>query len=393
MRIEFMTAGESHGPAMTVVICGFPSGVEIRRESFKRELSRRRWGYGRGRRMEIESAEEVEVLSGMKGSLTTGNPMTFVVRNADHENWKSSLDPWKVGNDERELVSVSSPRPGHADYAGMIKWKKKDARDIIERSSARETLLRVIAGTTAKALLRSVGIGIHSQVIEVGGIKAADIADFSKGEERDDIVEESELRCADMNAGLAMAEAIKQSKRKGDTLGGSFQLMAKGFPPGIGGNDRWEKRIDARLAAAIMSVHSVKSVNIGLREENLRGSQYHDAFTIEDWNVGRSSNRCGGVEGGISNGEPIWLEAWCKPIPTLREGLASFDMKTGKKSIAAFERSDTCVVPAAAVVGEAMLAWELAAVLMESYGGNTIDEFKERHRHNVNYVRKLISGR
>jgi len=367
--IRFLTAGESHGPALIAIVEGFPAGLTVDEEAIDRDLARRQAGYGRGGRMAIER-DHVEVLSGVIAGRTTGAPIALRIENRDWENWRAR---WEAG----DLPPLTVPRPGHADYAGMIKYGLTDARPILERASARETAARVAAGALAKELLSSFGINLGSWVSEIGGI-AATIPDLPLRElwER---AEKSDVRCPDEETGRQMQEAIDAAREVGDSLGGVFAVVADGVPVGLGSHVHWERRLDGRLAAALMSIPAIKGVEIGPAFTNARqlGTKVHDEI-LPDEREGtqRATNRAGGIEGGMTNGEPVIVHAAMKPIPTTVTAQRSIDLATGKPAQTRYQRSDVCAVPAAAIVGEAMLAWVLADALVEKLGGDSVTEMR-----------------
>jgi len=378
--LRFLTAGESHGPALTVIVEGLPAGIPVDRAAIDADLRRRQGGYGRGGRMKIET-DTVEVLSGIRHGLTLGSPVSFVVRNRDHANWADVMSPDPQPDAARERRRLRHPRPGHADLAGAVKYDTADLRNVLERASARETTGRVAAGALARALLAEVGASVRSHVLRIGG------AALPLGEptpwERLDGIEESPVRCVDAEVGAAMIAEIDRAKKDGDSLGGELEVVARGIPPGLGSYVQWDRRLDGRLAQALMSIHAVKAVAVGAGFEagERRGSAFHDEIVYEPARgVGRPSNRAGGIEGGVSNGEEIRATAIVKPIPTLLIALRSVDLQTREPKKASVERSDTCVVPAAGVVAEAMVAWVLADALLEKTGGDSLAEVLDHLR-------------
>ena len=365
--LRFLTAGESHGPCLTVIVDGLPAGLEVDVEALNRDLSRRQGGYGRGGRMKIER-DRAEILGGVLGGRTTGAPVAVRVENRDWANWR---ERWAAG----DLPRLTVPRPGHADYAGRVKYGLDDARPVLERASARETAARVAAGALARQLLAVFDIAIGSHVSEIGGVLAS-IPDLPPVElwAR---AEDSEVRCPDDDATGRMKAAIDRAREAGDSLGGVFVVTAVGAPVGLGSHVQWDRRLDGRLARAVMSIPAVKGVEIGPAFENARrpGTLVHDAFALDgDGQVRRLSNRAGGIEGGMTNGEPVVIRAAMKPIPTTVTPLRSVDLATGEPAQTQYQRSDVCAVPAASVVGEAMVAWVLAGALIEKLGGDSIAE-------------------
>ncbi|MGC8874373.1 MAG: chorismate synthase [Chloroflexia bacterium] len=365
--IRFLTAGESHGSCLIGVIEGLPAGLPVDVAAIDAELARRQRGYGRGVRMEIER-DQVEVLSGVIDGRTTGAPIALRIVNRDGEDWRERMSP-------RDRPRWTIPRPGHADYAGMFKYGLEDAWPVRERASARETAMRVAIGALLRPLLARFHITVGSLVTQIGGVGAS----FSE-EVTEALLEHAEandLRCPDADATARMREAIDAATVAGDTLGGVFWVVALGVPVGLGSHVHWERRLDARLAAAVMSIPGVKGIEIGPAFENARlaGNQVHDAlFPDGKGGVRRETNRAGGIEGGISNGEPIVVRAAMKPLPSTRRALPSVDLATGEASVPPYQRADVCAVPAAAVVGEAMVCWVLAEALVEKYGGDSLAE-------------------
>jgi chorismate synthase len=365
--LRFLTAGESHGPCLTAIVEGLPAGLAVDVEAIHRDLARRQGGYGRSERMKIEE-DRVEILGGVIAGQTTGAPVALYIVNRDWANW---CDRWAAD----DLPRLSVPRPGHADYAGMVKYGLDDARPVLERASARETAARVAVGALAKQLLAAFDIAIGTYVAEIGGIVA--IVPDLPPEELWALAEASDIRCPDGDAARQMREAIDAARRAGDSLGGAFVVLATGVPVGLGSHVHWERRLDARLAAAVMSIPAVKGVEIGPAFENARrlGTQVHDElFSDSQGGVKRTTNRAGGVEGGMTNGAPVVVRAAMKPIPTTLTPLHSVDLVTGEPATTQYQRSDVCAVPAAAVVGEAMVAWVLADALIEKRGGDSLVE-------------------
>ena len=366
--MRFLTGGESHGPCVTAILEGIPAGLAGLAEAIDRDLVRRQSGYGRGGRMQIES-DRVEILGGVISGRTTGAPIVLRIENRDWENWR---DLCASG----ELPPLTVPRPGHADWAGMAKYAMEDARPILERASARETAARVAVGAVAKCLLTEFGIRVGSAVTSIGEAQApTPKADWDAAWEQ---AERSSVRCADAEATQRMTEAIDAAREAGDSLGGTFLVAATGVPPGLGSHVHWDRRLDARIAEALISIPAIKGVEIGPAFDNARrrGTVVHDAFVPANGGVTRPTNRAGGLEGGISNGEAIVVRAAMKPIPTTIAPQPSVDLSTGGATEIEYQRSDVCAVPAAAVVGEAMLAWTLADALCEKLGGDSLDEMK-----------------
>jgi chorismate synthase len=370
--LRFLTAGESHGPALTVVVDGLPAGVPVEREAIDHDLRRRQGGYGRGGRMKIET-DTVEVLSGIRHGRTLGSPVSLLVRNRDHAAWLDVMSPDPQPDAARERRRLRYPRPGHADLAGALKYGTDDLRNVLERASARETTARVAAGALARALLKAAGIEVRSHVQRVG----AAVLDRSVPWEELDCVEDSPVRCVDATVAEAMMAEVDRAKKDGDSIGGVVEVIARGLPPGLGSFAAWDRRLDGRIAQALMSIHAVKAVAIGdgVAGGERRGSAFHDEIL---WSAGggieRPTNRAGGLEGGVTNGEELRATAVVKPIPTLLIALRSVDLRSKEPQKASVERSDTCVVPAAGVVAEAMLALVLAEALLEKAGGDSLEE-------------------
>jgi len=367
--LQFLTAGESHGPCLLAIVEGLPAGLPVDIDSINRELSRRQSGYGRGGRMAIER-DQVELLAGVHKEQTTGAPVALRIENRDWPNWKG-----------KDLPPLTVPRPGHADYAGMVKYGLQDSRPVLERASARETAARVAVGSLARLLLAELGIYLGGYVVQIGGVDA-EVPDLVPTELWD-LAEASDVRCPDHVAAAQMHMAIDSAREAGDSLGGVFVVVATGQPVGLGSHVHWKRRLDARLAAALMSVPAIKGVEIGPAFCNAgqRGTSVHDElFPNEDGSRGvtRRTNRAGGIEGGMSNGEPIVLRAAMKPIPTTVSPLRSVDMASGEADSTQYQRSDVCAVPAAVVVAEAMVAWVLADALLERYGGDTLEQIQAR---------------
>jgi len=398
MFFRFTTAGESHGKALVAIVEGVPAGLEIDIDAINHELWRRQQGYGRGGRMKIET-DTVEILSGVRHGKALGSPIALTIENRDFVHWQEimAVEPRVSSPTLREGTSpqkntrvVTRPRPGHADLPGGQKYGVRDLRNILERASARETAARVASGAIAKQLLAAFGVEIQSHVVKLGSIPVKPLE--KKWEEISAIPETSPLSCADPIAEIAMVALIDEAKEKGDTLGGIFEVVAKGVPVGLGSHTSWNEKLDGRIAQAIMSIHAVKAAEIGTGVENAAkfGSEVHDEIFYETGEETehalsspvsslssrfvRSTNRAGGLEGGITNGEELRVRGYMKPISTLRKPLHSVDIDTKEASDAAFERSDITAVPAAGVIGESMLAIVLANSMREKFGGDSIDE-------------------
>lgn len=381
-RFRFTTAGESHGPALTTIVEGVPAGVPVSADEIDRELRRRQGGYGRGGRMRIES-DRAEILSGVRHGQTLGSPVSLLVRNRDWANWTAAMSPEPVEDegDDEAMRRVFLPRPGHADLVGALKYDRGDARDILERASARETAARVAAGAVARQLLAEVGITVGSHVVSIGGIVAARPEELP--EALNAASDPSPVRCLDARAEGRMIDAIDAARRAGDTLGGVVEVVARGVPAGLGSHVSWDRKVDGRLAGALMSIQAIKGVEIGLGfEAAMRpGSRVHDAIRLDDsagrgGGYGRAGNNAGGLEGGITTGQPVVVRAAMKPISTLMQPLETVDLRTGERAEAVRERSDVCAVPAAGVVAEAMVAVVLADALLEKVGGDSLAEVR-----------------
>lgn len=382
--LRFLTAGESHGQALVVIVEGLPAGLTFDPAVMAADLKRRQGGYGRGRRMAIES-DTAEVLSGIRKGETLGGPVALVVRNRDWTNWQNTMhvgaEPPSDATGARR-AAVTRPRPGHADLAGVLKYERDDMRDILERASARETTMRVAAGALARQLLARFGVQVGSHVFRIGPVGIADPAAITFADVQR-LAGDSPLHCADAEAEARMIAEIDKAKEAGNTLGGAFEVIAHGVPVGLGSHVQWDRKLDGRLAQAIMSIPAIKAVGIGagpLVAERF-GSEVHDEIVLpppgtaaRDVGVHRPTNRAGGLEGGITNGEDLRVTGYMKPIATLMQPLRSVDLATGVESPAAIERSDVCAVPAAAVVGEAMVCLVLADAFLDKFGGDSIAE-------------------
>ena len=392
-RLSFRTAGESHGRGLVALLEGLPAGLSLEMvRDVDPDLKRRQGGYGRGRRMEIES-DRAEVLSGIRLGETIGSPVALVVWNKDSENWLEAMSPLPPDPDgnPKALRSLYLPRPGHADLVGLLKYDRRDTRDILERASARETAARVACGAVCKKLLADFGVEIGSHVTSIGSVEAQ--VPHKLPEDLNSAVDESPLRTLDDEAALLMIEAIDQAKEEGDTLGGIFEVVVRGLPAGLGSYVSYDTKLDGRLAGAMMSIQAIKGVEIGVGFEGARrpGSEVHDPITTDEsapraGGIGRSSNRAGGLEGGITTGELLVVRAAMKPISTLRKRLPSVDMRDGSAKDAAVERSDVCAVPAAAVVGEAMVALVLADAFLEKFGGDAMSEVRRNFESYIAYL-------
>ena len=383
--LRFLTAGESHGQALVVTVDGMPAGLQLDIDALNLQLRRRQGGYGRGRRMQIES-DRAEVLAGVRHGVTTGAPIALLIRNRDWVNWQQTMyveaEKPEGATGAENRPSVTRPRPGHADLAGAIKYGHTDIRDVLERASARETAARVAAGSLARLLLGRFGVRIASHVSAIGGVALADsrVVSFDEASALPD----DPLRCADADVQQRMIAAIDAAKEAGDTLGGAFEVIVTGLPPGLGSYVQWDRKLDGRLSQAVMCIHAIKAVGIGIGPEVAfrPGSRVHDEILppqADDGAPVRPSNNAGGLEGGVTNGQDVRVTGFMKPIATLMKPLRSADLTTLQEAPAAIERSDVCAVPAAAVVGEAMVSFVLADAFLEKFGGDSIDEI-ERHR-------------
>ncbi|MBZ4688339.1 MAG: chorismate synthase [Clostridia bacterium] len=388
--LRFLTAGESHGKSLVAIIEGFPAGVPVTVEDINWDLKRRQKGYGRGKRQNIER-DKVEILSGVRGGETLGSPITLKIDNRDWENWQEIMSPVTKAQDK----AVKKPRPGHADLTGGLKYDRQDLRDILERASARETAIRTAVGAVCKKLLRELGVELLSHVITIGG---AGWEGFSPDEElKIDLtdvrktIEDSPVRCLDEKAQENMIMEIDKAQEQGDTLGGIFEVIALGLPPGLGSHVHWDRRLEGKLAAALMSLNGAKAVEVGLGKESAyrTGYRVHDEIRLQEGKLWRPTNRAGGLEGGITTGEPLVLRVTQKPISTLRRSITSVHLEEMKETVAHHERSDVCAVPAAAVIGEALTAIVLAEAFLEKFGGDTLGELKS----NLAAYYERIAGR
>lgn len=385
MSLRYLTAGESHGPAIVSIIEGMPAGVPISSAVINAQLKRRQGGYGRGRRMQIEG-DEAEILSGVRHGQTLGSPIALLIRNADFVKWAEAMAidaPPSDPSDDWRLRPVTRPRPGHADLAGALKYDTDDARNILERASARETAMRVAVGTVARALLTQFGILIKSHVVRFGPVDAT-LPWEGRQPVPEDLsrVDASPVRTADPGAEEAMMKAVDEAKKAGETLGGIYEVIAWGVPPGLGSHVQWDRKLDGALARGLMSVQATKGVEIGLGfgVTSRPGSQVHDPIHYsEAEGIYRGSNHAGGIEGGMSNGEPIVVRVAVKPIATLYQPLPSIDMVTLQPAEGAIERSDVAVVPAAGVIGEAVVAFEIAKAFLEKFGGDSLGEVRRNY--------------
>ncbi len=379
MRFTFVTSGESHGPQLTIIVTGMPAGVRLDRDRINRDLARRQHGYGRGGRMKIEH-DEAEIVAGLRGGETLGSPIAIVIRNSDYENWNGAMDPWSVNAAEAEKRRVHAPRPGHADLAGGMKYDRHDLRDILERASARETASRTAAGAIAKELLRAFSVEIRSGVLSVGS--AGDPEASVSWEDLQRVDEESPLRAIHREHESAMVAAVDSAREAGETLGGTVVAIAHGVPIGLGSYVQWTEKLDGRIGQAILSIHAVKAVAIGdgVAASRRIGSEVHDPIYFDDdKRYHRRTNRAGGLEGGVTNGQDVIVRAFMKPISTLRRGLPSVDIETRQEHRSQWERSDVTAIAACGVVCEAMLAVALADAMREKFGGDSLGEMRRNY--------------
>jgi chorismate synthase len=372
MSLRLITAGESHGPGLTCIVEGLPAGLQLTPEDLNTDMARRQLGHGRGGRMKIEK-DAAEVTAGIRHGRTLGGPIALQVRNRDYANWEERMNPWPV---DAEIPEVHLPRPGHADLVGTQKYKQSDVRNILERASARETAARVAGGALAKAFLRALGVEVYSHVIQIASVHAPprtaelQASDFAE-------VDASPVRCLDAEASRAMVAEINKLRKENESLGGVFEVQAFGLVPGLGSHISWEERLDGRLAMAILSIQAMKGVSVGdgFQVAGLPGSQAHDEiFYSAERGYYRETNRAGGLEGGMTNGDPLVVRGAMKPLPTLTKPLRSIDISTHEAAEALRERTDSCTVPAAGVVGEAMVAFVLADAYRKKFGGDHIDD-------------------
>jgi chorismate synthase len=378
---RFLTAGESHGKGLMAIVDGIVAGLPLLEADIDFDLVRRQQGYGRGARMTIER-DHAEIFSGVRHGFTLGSPISLLIRNRDWDNWQEKM---AVAPVEEDIEKVTRLRPGHADTAGVLKYGSDDVRDILERASARETAARVAVGAIARKFLNEFGVEVHSHTVAIGGKRAEPMADIDwLG------VEQSTVRCGDSLAEKEMIATIDRARESGDTVGGVFEVIADGLPVGLGSHVQWDLKLSSRIAEAVMSINAVKGVEIGegFGLAEVSGSQAHDVINVSGGKVswGRATNRAGGIEGGMSNGERITVRAAMKPIATLGRPLPSVDLITGAPVEAHYERSDVCAVPAAGVVGEAMLCIVLAGAMLEKFGGDSLEETLHNHRNYVESV-------
>lgn len=387
--MRYLTAGESHGPQLTVIIEGVPSGMPLTAEDINISLARRQKGYGRGRRMEIEH-DQVRIVSGVRHGKTLGSPIALIIENKDWKHWQKIMAIEPIEDLEMKR-KVTRPRPGHADLNGGIKYNHRDMRNVLERSSARETAARVAAGAVAKKLLSFVNVDVVSHVVEIGGIKAENQLNLSIDDIKK-ISEQSPVRCLDKKSEKMMIEAIDKAKKEGDSIGGVVEVIASGMPPGVGSHVHYDRKLDAKIAQAVISINAFKGVEfgIGFQAAQLPGSKVHDEIGWnEEQGYFRYTNRLGGFEGGMTTGMPIVVRGVMKPIPTLYKPLKSVDIETKEPFDASIERSDSCAVPSAAVVCEHVVAWELANALCEQFDSDEIERFIQAVQRYRKYAREF----
>ncbi|MBD8497617.1 chorismate synthase [Paenibacillus arenosi] len=386
MSLRFLTAGETHGPQLTAIIEGMPSNMSVDFEQLNNHLLRRQKGYGRGRRMQIET-DTAQIVGGVRHGRTTGAPIALVVENKDWKHWTSIMNVEPIEGTDEEKRRVHRPRPGHADLNGGLKYNLKDLRNVLERSSARETAARVACGALARQLLEQFGIKIAGHVIRIGEIEAPPVGDISIDEliER---TEQSSVRVVDEETEKKMEAYIDQIKKEGDSIGGIVECIVEGLPVGLGSHVQYDRKLDGRIAQGVMSINAFKGVEIGIGFEAgiLRGSQVHDEIEHGEHGYTRSSNRLGGFEGGMTNGMPVVVRGVMKPIPTLYKPLRSVDIDTKEAFTAQVERSDACAVPAASVVMEHVVAWEIAKAFLEKFGGDSMEEIRSNYENYLNQL-------
>ncbi|MCD7033365.1 chorismate synthase [Metabacillus sp. GX 13764] len=389
--MRYLTAGESHGPVLTAIIEGVPAGLPLLDSDINEDLARRQKGYGRGRRMQIEK-DRVNLLSGVRHGYTLGSPVTLSVENKDWTHWTKIMGAEPVTEQEEKEMKrqITRPRPGHADLNGAIKYGHRDMRNVLERSSARETTVRVAVGAVARKILAECGITVTAHVLEIGGVKAS--PSYSSARELQKLTEDSPVRCADEEAAVKMMKAIDDAKEQGDSIGGIVEVIVEGMPPGVGSYVHYDRKLDAKMAAAMLSINAFKGVEFGIGFEaaSRPGSQVHDEIAWDqEKGYYRKTNRLGGFEGGMTTGMPIVVRGVMKPIPTLYKPLMSVDVETKEPFSASIERSDSCAVPAASVVAEAVIAWEAAKAITEQFGADRIGLIQENVRKMREHAREF----
>jgi chorismate synthase len=379
MGFRFLTAGESHGKALMGILEGLPSGVSLSKELLSKEMKRRKMGYGRGARQQIET-DEFEILTGLRHGKTLGSPIGILLNNKDWSNWEKIMDPWAEPSGDIDKKEVKVPRPGHADYVGGIKYNHRDMRNVLERSSARETAMRVACGSIARFFLLELGIEIGSRVTRIGSV--SDDSFYENLFLKQDQIDSSPVRVIDKNIELQMIEEIEKAKKSGDTLGGVFEVQIEGAPIGLGSYSQWDRRLEGSIAKHFMSLNAIKGFEVGLgfKSAELPGTLVHDSFLLEEDNksVTRKSNKSGGIEGGMSTSEVIVLKAAMKPLATLMNPLESVNLQSMQVSNAHVERSDVCAVPSAAVIGESLAALAITEAILEKFGGDSLIEIQKR---------------
>ena len=383
-KISYMTAGESHGKGLIGIIEGIPAGMNITEEYIEKDLIRRMQGHGRGGRMKIEK-DHAEIFSGVRHTVTLGSPISLLIKNFDWVNWE---DRMAIGEPKKEHRKVTMPRPGHADLAGVMKYDLDDIRNVLERSSARETAMRVAVGAVCRKLLEEVGITVGSRVYQIHNIVDTTIVDNDMNlKELNDTVDASPVRCLDKDAEKKMMNVIDEARNNGDSVGGSFEVIAKGLPYGLGTYINADGKLQARISQAMMSVNAFKGVELGagFASSAVFGSELHDEILYEDGQITRASNNAGGIEGGMSNAQPIHVKVSMKPISTLIKPLRSIDLNTMEPKLAHKERTDSCAVPAASIIGESMLAIVLADALLEKFGGDNLTQLKKHIKASGKY--------
>ncbi|WP_404329116.1 chorismate synthase [Mesobacillus maritimus] len=390
--MRYLTAGESHGPQLTTIIEGLPAGLPLTAEDINTELARRQKGHGRGRRMQIEK-DAAQIMGGIRHGYTLGSPVALVVENKDWTHWTKIMGQGPLNQDESEEVKrkITRARPGHADLNGALKYGHRDMRNVLERSSARETTVRVAAGAVAKTLLSQLGIKIACHVLEIGGVQAEKIP-YSSLEELKEKTEASPVRCFDSNAEQKMMDAIDDAKKNGDSIGGIVEVIVEGMPAGVGSYVHYDRKLDSKLAGAMVSINAFKGVEIGIGFEAARkpGSEVHDEIAWDpELGYYRKTNRLGGFEGGMTTGMPIVVRGVMKPIPTLYKPLQSVDIDTKEPFAASIERSDSCAVPAAAVVAESVIAWEIAAAIVDQFSSDRLDVLQAAIEEQRRYAREF----
>lgn len=392
--LRYLTAGESHGPSLTTIVEGMPANLPLSSKDIDVELSRRQMGYGRGGRMKIEQ-DQVSITAGVRHGVTLGSPITLTITNRDFTNWQETMGIEVEVKVQDTRPPVTRPRPGHADLAGAIKYGHRDIRNVLERSSARETTARVAVGAVCKRLLREFGISVLSHVVEIGGVRAS--RGDATPEQIQALAEASPVRCVDREAAEAMVARIDEARRRKTTLGGIFEIIVEGVPVGLGSYVQWDRKLDGRLARALMSIQAIKGVEVGLgfTVAGRFGFEAHDEIFYDPERQGphglkfyRKTNYAGGLEGGVTNGEPILLRAAMKPLSTQYAPLRSVDLETKEPFEATVERSDVCAVPAAGVIGEGVVAFEVANALREKFGGDSLEEMKRNFDTYARYVRE-----